>query len=278
MKLAILLNGAVSRVTGKFDNPGQLYRPGEYINYTAVYNSIQRHIVESNPGWQVDFFAHCWNTDLADALNNLYQFRASQFEDNNQYQNEINEKLHLFGAAMKQYAFCSRTMSVKKVCELVENHVAETGADYDLVMLYRPDVLLWRDIRLGTYDLNTITCNSRTVMKEYSGDFHHIMNLRNMSMYKFRYKTNNYPAGWTVDSHNSNSAWMKLLQHSGISIAMDEVEAGIHQAPVRYINAPVHELSAISQGYITLEQLMTYGFTAEEIDSYTTIWGDGVRP
>lgn len=278
MRIAVLLNGAVSKITGKFDNPGQLYRPGEYINYRAVYNSIAKHIVRPNSDWKFDFFIHCWNTDLQDDLTKIYRPVAVQFEDNNVYRDEIIQKLQKFKASDKQFAVCSRSLSVAKVCELVEKHVEATGTQYDLVMLYRPDILLWKDIHLKRYDPTAITCNSSQVTGDFSGDFHHIMNLSSMSMYKHRYKTDSYPAGWSTYSHAANSEWMHLLQRSGISIAMDDVEAGVHQAPVRYINADDKNLSAIKQGHITPFQMMQYGFSKAQIDSYVTIWGEGIKP
>lgn len=278
MRIAVLLNGAVSKITGKFDNPGQLYRPGEYINYRAVYNSIARHIIRPNTDWKFDFFIHCWNTDLESDLTKIYRPVAAQFEDNNQYRDEILQKLQKFNAPEKQFAVCSRSLSVAKVCELVDYYVETTGTHYDLVMLYRPDILLWKDINLNRYDPNSITCSSSRTTGEFSGDFHHVMSLASMGLYKHRYKTDSYPSGWSVYSHDANSQWMQLLNRSGVSIAMDDVEAGVHQAPVRYINANDNNLSAIKQGHITIDQMLKYGFSRKQIDSYVTIWGEGIIP
>jgi hypothetical protein len=277
--VAILINGAISKVTGKFDNPGQVYRDGEYINYTAVYNSIVRHIIEPNATMNFDFFMHGWNYDLTENLNLLYKPKKILLEDNRLYEHEIVSKLNRFNANMNRFALCSRSLSIEKVSDIFFEYSEQSGINYDLVVLYRPDILLWKDILLDRYDRNSITVNSMNVMANYRGDFHYILSPELLKYFKLRYKLDSPPNGWAEYSHDSTSNWMYYLRNNfNIQIKMDDIEAGIDQAPVRYINTENYNLSAIKQGYITLEQLYSYGFTEREINSYNVIWGEGVIP
>lgn len=272
MRTAILLNGAVSKVTGKFDNPGQVYRDGDYINYKAIFNSINTHIIKPNDGI-FDFYIHCWNFDLESKLVDIYKPKKYLFEDNNLYKQEILSKLRKCNATDNKFALCSRSLSIKKVVDLLSN-----DSSYDYVILYRPDIMLWTDIILNKYNPNILTVNSRNVMTNYSGDFHYISNIENIKKFSLRYDLDTPPSGWSVYSHENTSRWMKFIRDTmQVDIDMDDIEAGIDQAPIRYINTESISLSAIKQGYITISQLLEYGFSEEEINSYNVIWG-GVEP
>jgi|APFre7841882630_1041343.scaffolds.fasta_scaffold29665_2 hypothetical protein len=274
MNVAILMNGAIARVSGKFERLGQLYRDGAYVNYKAIYNSIDRHIIQTNKNCTFDFFMHGWNYDIEKELIDLYNPLQYCLENNVIYESEITQKLDKFDSAPHQFALCSRWLSIKKVSDLFEKYVHDNSKTYDLVILYRPDIMLWKDMVLSNYTKESITANSKNVMHNYGGDFHWVMNPNTLEKFKMRYELDSPPHGWNVESHTNTRGWMKYVNTEfSIPIDMDDIEAGIHQAPIRYINCdPGVCHTPVKQGSVTHDQLYSYGFTKEEIDSYTNIF------
>ena len=134
--------------------------------------------------------------------------------------------------------------------------------------------MLCKDLVLSNYNKESITANSKNVMHNYAGDFHWVLNPTTLEKFKMRYELDSPPHGWNVESHTSTSGWMKYVNTEfGIPIDMDDIEAGIHQAPIRYINCdPGVCNTPVKAGSVTQDQLYSYGFTKEEIDSYTNIF------
>lgn len=259
-RVAFLIKGAVSKVTGKFDLPGQLYREGSYINYNAAYNSIVKHFIQPNPDYIFDFFIHSWNTDLEYELTKLYNPIVSKFEDNNIYKDVIISKLEYSGVSQGCFALASHSLSIKFGCELIEDYVNTSNTQYDFVILYRPDILIWKDVILNQYDNNCITLNN---YQDYRGDFHFIMNYSNMLKFKNVWES--------ISPQNppfEHRLFPKYIQEFiRIPVKNDNVIAGEHQAPIRYIHT-----SMIASHKMRIEDIICYGFTEDEIMSYVNIY------
>lgn len=194
-KVAICMRGGVARHTGSYFNPGYRLKPGSlydnsenpYVNVKVVFNSIKKHILNANPTYDFDFFLQCWNPDLQDLLVNLYQPKKYLFEDNNLYRDEINSKCD----HPLQFGMISQSLSISKSIKLKETYEEEVGSTYDIIIIYRYDVLLFKDIILDNYHLGKYVY-SNLVSRWYSflpykspvGDFHFIMTNKNSRRFK----------------------------------------------------------------------------------------------
>jgi len=106
------------------------------------------------------------------------------------------------------------------VIELVEG----TGARYDVVVLYRPDVLLYKDMDLATYDVDA--CVYVNAHPEGNGDFHFVMSMANASAFKGLY------ASATDGNPCRVHYWIKnyVENYLHLPLRMDALAPGPHAA------------------------------------------------
>lgn len=120
----------------------------EYVDYVSCYNSICKHIIKFNSSnYEFDVFCQCWNTDMQENIINLYKPIKYIFEDNRIYNKEICDKCindEYFGGI-------SQSLAIKKVLELKEEYEIETNKQYDLIIIHRYDILLWKNMDLNKY-------------------------------------------------------------------------------------------------------------------------------
>ena len=259
MRVAILIKGAISKVSGKFNLPGQLYREGEYINYRAVYNSIVEHIIKPNPACEFNFFIHSWNTDLEESLSEVYRPVAARFDDNNLFKEQIIKKLTVAGCDHSCFSLTSHALSIKLGCELIEQYVNLTAEPYDLVILYRPDIMMWKDMNLCNYDKEAITLDN---YQDFRGEMHFVMNYGNMILFKGVYDSINLSNPAKAHCLFTNY----LLNVLKANVQQDDIVAGVDEAPVRYL------WHSIVAGVVSIKTLMSYGFSEEELRSYVNIY------
>lgn len=171
-KAAILLRGAVSKKSGPMtkDHDFQMGK-AVYVNYHATQKSIQKHIIEANPDYEFDFFIHTWNYDLEDDLRILYNPIKIQVEDNKKYSEQFEEKLKFCNVDDRCFSQVSQLCAIKKVAELFDPY----KKNYDKVIVYRLDVLLWKNMSLNLYPDETIVINKSPATGNFSGDFHFVM-------------------------------------------------------------------------------------------------------
>jgi len=241
IKVALCMRGGVSKQGN--NTAGYLYKDAPYVNYKQCYNSIVRHIIEPNKDlYDFDVFCQCWNPDLQDELCQLYKPKMTSFEDNEIYHKEI-EKHCDPEKGLTDYNGVSQALAIKKAIELKETYEKETGCKYDIVILYRYDVFLWKDILLSTYDMNKgIYVNAHV---ESNGDFHFVM--RNDLSNKFK---NLYGS-----SKHEMHAWIKhfVTQILGLELLMDDIVPGKNQEVLRKIRD-----ESIESGYLSVELMDTY--------------------
>jgi hypothetical protein len=232
------MRGAVSKESGAFFLKDLLYSSSNFVDYVACYHSIQRHIIEANPKCTFDVFCQSWNPELEKEITNLYRPVKSCFEDNRLYNDEISKKCK----DDRHFGGISQALSIQKSLQLKEGF-----QDYDLVILYRYDVLLWKDIRLETYtDLNAIYVNAH---QGGNGDFHFIMGDETSKDFMYLYDSLDY--GNTYEMHQ----WIQryIVHFLKRKVIMDDIYPGIHQECIRKI----HDFS-IRPGHLTQEQLDSY--------------------
>lgn len=228
-RIAICMRGAVAKVSGRFPNPGELYYEGDYVDYRRCYRSIQKHIVDANPLCTFDFFLHCWNTDLEQNLTSIYQPKAYLFEDNNLYAAEI---LRLCNEP-NDYGGISSSLSMQKVLTLKRHFSEKAGVHYDQVILYRYDVLLWKDMLLHHYDTKdgSVFCNRNGAAGSCSGDFHFIMSDKQSQMFEHLYAT----IGQKLVHQEHHWISRYVTEHMRVNIVADTIVAGKDQEVIRKI-------------------------------------------
>ena len=195
---------------------------GEYLDIQRCKKSIDKYIIEQNPNYQFDFFCQCWNEDLEDTLKSLYKPKMLLCEDNNKFSNEISEKYN--SSSNQFFNQVSHSLAIKKCIEIKENYEIQNNLQYDIVILYRYDLLLWKEILLDKYILNKdniyvnahINCN---------GDFHFILNNNNSKLFKNLYYS---PKNGNVPKEHY---WIKnyIINYLKKNLIMDDIVPGRYQ-------------------------------------------------
>lgn len=257
-KVAICLRGAISKITNKFKTAESLYNNGKYINYKAVYNSIMEHIINANPQYEFDFYIHCWNIDLENELVKLYNPKSYLFENNNNYKDEIINDLINTKQPLNNFGVNSQFLSMTKSLKLMQDNLI----DYQYVILYRPDVLLFKNIDLNLYKNDEIYVNGH----QYGGgDFHVIMNLKNSYDFINIYNTTKTINPVTThDLHGKIKIFVEYFLNKKIFV--DDILPGIHQEVVRQL-----KYCSIDLKKIPIEYFYKYGLTHDELLSYNVI-------
>jgi hypothetical protein len=264
-KVAICLRGAVAKTNKRFLTPESLYDEGRYVNYVAVYNSIKKHIIDCNPDYQFDFFIQCWNIDLKNELIDLYKPKSHLFENNNVYKNEIVNSLNNTNKPMTDFASISQMLAISKSILVMKNYIDKqkyinnVNINYDLVIFYRPDVLLFKDMELNKYNVNEIYVNAHV---DKGGDFHFIMNLENSYEFIKLYgmtKFNNIVSDHAL--HGKIKMFVQYIMNK--KLIMDDIKPGVHQEVLRKL-----KLCSIDTHHIPMESFYKYGLTESEILSY----------
>lgn len=223
-KVGICLNGAVAKLSGSFGKKRQLYTNSQYINVNICYNSIIKHIIEPNTNYSFDFFIHCWNEDLQQKLISIYNPKNFLFENNFIYENEIDNKTKKH----TDFAGISKSLSMKKSILLLEEYSKNNEIFYDLVIIYRPDLILFKNIVLDNYDPNNIYVNNHG---NGNGDFHFVMNYENVCLFKYLYNSldigNIYGVHYWIKNYVINFMKKDLFE--------DEIFAGKDQEVIRKI-------------------------------------------
>lgn len=242
-KIALCLRGAVSK-NKVFCKKNDLYANENYVDYYQCSKSIFEHIVKCNQNYDLDFFCHCWNTDLENNIKHIYNPKKSLFESNKIYNEEISnlcENDDDFGGI-------SSSLSVKKSIELKEKYEFEQNFEYDVVISYRYDVLLWKDINLDDLNIseNNIYVNDH---ENLNGDFHFIMH-NNISK-KFKYLYDSILLGNKHEYHS----WIKryIIEFMNKNLISDGIKPGVHEEVLRKIKD-----ASIIKGHLTLFEFNRY--------------------
>lgn len=251
-KVAFCLRGAVSKKNGVTGSSPKENSNDDYIDYVKCRNSIFKFIISKNPSYQIDFFCHCWNVDLKNNLEELYKPKKSLFENNNSYIDDIIERCKVLGGInfhkrrKLEESGISQSLTIKKSLILKEEYEKENNCEYDIVILYRYDVLLWKDMILDNYNLNSsnIYVNGHL---DGNGDFHFVTSNNNSAAFKGLYDSplNNNPF--------KQHFWIKnyLVNFCNKTVLTDEIAPGVNQDVFR--NDKLKKLT--KKGHLTQEIL-----------------------
>jgi len=259
-RVALCMRGAISKLFGPFVKKDAIYQQCDYVNYRACFESIRRHIIEPNKEkYDFDIFLHCWNPDLESDIVQLYKPKSYKFELNTDYNDEISKKCRV----TEEFAGISQALTLKRVIEIKEEYEKENGFEYDKIILYRYDMLLWKDILLENYvNQESIYVNLYSECDDgCHGDFHFIMSNKNAKRFKYLYDSVEF------GNHFEMHRWIKryMKEYMRVKVEMDEIEAGRHQEVLRKIR-----IFSIWPGHLPLDLLYTYGISWDELQRYAS--------
>lgn len=251
-KVAFCLKGAVSKFDGGSPEANTL-QPGEkgYINYLSTFNSIKKHIFETNVNYDIDTFIHCWNEDLKEELIKLYKPKDYIFEANDEYIDEINMRIKMPG----HFAYASQALSIKKVIQLKEKYERINKFKYDIVVIYRPDTILIKDMKFDYYNFDEGIYTSH--FYDCIGEFHFLLSNEDSRAFKGLYDS--FLIGNEPISHYGIKNFIINFIHK--KITQDDIVAGQHQEVAR----PDKMAAAINLWNIDPSVYYTYGMTNKDI-------------
>ena len=250
-RAALCIRGAVAKKTKRCDQVGEIYtEASDYIKYSSVYKSIMRHIVLANPDYDVDIFIHCWNVDLKEELVSIYKPVKYLFEDNNIYADEISSHC----VVPKDFGGISHALSIRKVLELQEDYSAKNAIDYDIIILFRPDVLIWRDMIFSKYDLDYLYTDGH---ENNNGDIFFVMSPEHAILFKDLYLSLKY------GNKHTQHAWIKeyIIRYCNMPVQGDTLLPGKDYEVLRHIYQ-----TSLAHGHMTYDTLCKYDIFPSDIE------------
>ena len=127
-----------------------LLRKSEMRVLNIGYTHYKKHILDKN---NVDVFIHSWDVDFQDAINELYQPKASVYEQ----QIKFNTPAHLKKRSRwnsNVNDFYSRWYTLKRSVEIKAQYEEENQMKYDWVMVGRFDVAWETDVIFDNFNPN----------------------------------------------------------------------------------------------------------------------------
>ena len=211
--------------------------------------------MKKNPDYLFDFFIQSWNSDLEYKYKELYNPVSVLYEDNNKYRDFISKLLSTTGGYFNQV---SQAIAIKNGCCLIEDYSSQKGMKYDVIVIYRPDILIWKDLLFKDYDLYKIYVNGHGGS---NGDFHFIMSYKKMQQFKRIVdfiSINNPPL-----THCFIRKYVEENMHE--QLYMDYILPGRDQEAVRKL------YPLVTSKMVSMDVFKEYGLTEEELKRYNPI-------
>ena len=120
---------------------------------------------------------------------------------------------------------------MKKSLELKESHEIDHSFKYDMVIVYRYDVLLWKNIILNNYNVN-----NNIYVNAWDGscnaDYHFIMS--NDNAFNFKYL---FDSVYNHKNQHKFHHWIKnyIVNIMKCHLVEDEIRVGLHQEHLRVL-------------------------------------------
>ena len=213
-----------------------------YVPFEAVQKSLQRHLFDTNRTCDFDVFVHSWNADLADKFYDLYRPKAVLYEDNTRFASDIQKN------RVHNFAYTSQQLSICKSLALMLEHAEKENIRYDYVISYRPDALLYKDMRLSDYLFDAVYVNSAVFE-----DFHFIMSHEKATVFK-----NLYGSRMLIPQYVHSTMKTKILP--------DNIQCGRDQEILRKLKH-----SCVDKGYHDALFFQEYGLTIDQVALLTHV-------
>lgn len=185
MKIAILLIGAIGKTNGHYDCNSCIdvdklsHIP--YIDYKKCNETFQKHVIEYNKNHHIDTYIHSWSFDIADEIISLYKPKSWSFDNNLDYKQLLDSYAINTDVTKKgKYSQLSYALSVKKVTELMISQ----NVEYDLIMYYRLDLILYENMKFSEYNIDKYIYNNNMIDDNNHGEFFFIMSYGNAVKFK----------------------------------------------------------------------------------------------
>ena len=144
MKIALCLSGLIGNA--------EKWLNGPELDYNYGYQYLKDSILDFG---DIDVFIHSYSTGHEQGLKDLYKPIKSIFEENPDFKlrGEISKE-----DLPSPYAYCLKSMwySRKKVVELARQHETENSFKYDLVLLTRFDIALFKKFEFNKYNTSKL--------------------------------------------------------------------------------------------------------------------------
>ena len=244
-RVALCLRGAMGKIkSGHFSREScDIYRDLPYVPFEAVRASLQKHLIEANPDYEFDVFVHSWNPDLQPKFKELYAPKLTLYEDNKQYEEDIKRNV------VRNFAYTSQQMSICRSLRVMQIYAHENKVRYDKVISYRPDALLYKDMRLTKdYADDVVYVNS-----DVFEDFHFVMSHAAAEVFGRMYGTR---------------LLIPQFVHTVMKkrIVPDDIKCGIDQEILRKL-----KVCCVDKRYHDGAFFAQYGLTAEQIAEFTHV-------
>lgn len=275
LKIAIAIRGGVSKKIGRqFGLFEQSLTPiSKYIDIVPCANSFQRHILQPNCHHHIDIYLHSWTFEMQDKLIEMYKPSFYEFEKNALYSEKISEILKVSSRNRfknnpikiirdvfkgknynrqrfsEDFSGISQALAIERVLSLIFENESKRNP-YDAIFIYRPDLILLKDIKFSDYRQDQITCN---FMDGEKGDFHFFV----PRMYAFEFsKLISSPfLGNFHEVHHWIGRYVR--DYMNVSYGADSVMAGHDQEVLRKVKSTE----------LHFDQLQELGMTWEEWQS-----------
>lgn len=139
-RIALCLSGKIGNTKGKSG-----YYKSEYRVLKKGYDHYKKHIIDIN---DIDVFAHCWDTELEEEINVLYNPKSSVIEK----QIIFDIPKHVQGESQRKQNHYSRWFSNMKVNQLCDEYAKSNNIEYDFIITTRFDLAFETNIDFSKYD------------------------------------------------------------------------------------------------------------------------------
>ena len=133
MNVAICLSGLIGS--------SRKYGQGKTIDYKKTKFFFEKNFSDKNINFF--YFLHCWNKEIKDEIVEFYNPTDYLFETPLKIDNRLD---------YKQNTYISSNYSKKKVIELKKNYEEDNNIKFDLIILTRFDLLIYKQLNLHSLD------------------------------------------------------------------------------------------------------------------------------
>ena len=184
--VALVLSGAFSPPDGKYTpsdeaelSDATTLRSRQRLMYANLTSqSIRKHLVKVN---RADVFIFSWSPGLRAIYRDVLAPVAAQYEANAEFRKSFEAVCERPDRRKCHWVSVSWAYATKRAMLLVERHEQRTSRVYDLVIFYRPDVLMVHDldvcnfVRFRRVVYHTTWSYRAKIMQQQCGDTHFMM-------------------------------------------------------------------------------------------------------
>ena len=160
-KVALCMSGKIGNTKGKSG-----HHESEFRVLKKGYDHYKKHILDTN---EVDVFIHCWDRELEQEVQDLYQPTSCMFEE--QIYFDIPPYVKSGGDnGLRANNHYSRWYSNKIANKLRYDHEKKMGFEYDYVMTTRFDLAFETDVIFSSLDESSVYAGKWSAVVDQNGN------------------------------------------------------------------------------------------------------------